>query len=54
MVTRLPWQPWRFVNNLFVLSGTEFIFGAKIRQSNLALLHSVISLTQAKFDVSKQ
>ena len=29
-VTRLPWQPQHYVNNSFVLSLIEVIFGMKI------------------------
>ena len=30
MVTRLPWQPQCYVNNSFVLSFIEVIFGMKL------------------------
>ena len=30
MVTRLPWQPQCYVNNSFVLSLIEVIFGMKL------------------------
>ena len=30
MATRLPWQPQHYVNNSFVLSLVEVIFGMKL------------------------
>ena len=44
MVTRLPWQPECYVNNSFVLSAIEVIFGVKLFSTATYLIAMVTRL----------
>ena len=40
MVTKLPWQPQCYVNNSFVLSPIEVIFGMKLSEDDRHQIHT--------------